>query len=114
MKDTIKIVLIGELFSGKTTLIFRYVNNQYVNNNISNMSVDFKAFDFYFLGKNIKIELWDTSGRKNFRNITKQYIKGVDIIIMVYSVDDRESFEEIKTFWLPTVKEECEENDDGK
>ena len=33
---------------------------------------------------------------------------------MVYSVDYRRSFEQIKNYWLRTVKEECRKDDDGK
>ena len=114
MKVTLKIILIGESVQGsapgKTNLIQRYVNNQYREGSLTTIGVDFKTYDFDFLGKKIKIHLWDTPGQGRFQNITKRNIKGSDIIIMVYSVDDRRSFEKIKTFWLPTVKEECGEN----
>ena len=112
MKDTITIVLIGKLFSGKTTLISRYVSNRYIGNNTLTIGASFRFCDFDFLGKNIKIHLCNVAGQERFRCIAEQFIKRVDIIIMVYSVDDRTSFEKIKTFWLPTVEEECRK--DGK
>ena len=112
MKDRLKIILIGESDSGKTNLIQRYVNNQYREGKCATIGVDFKIFDFDFSDEKIQIELWDTSGQGRFRIITKPFIKGKDIIILVYSVDDRESFEEIKKYWLPEAKKECRK--DGK
>ena len=110
MKDILKIILIGEGDPGKTNLINRYVENGDIKNNISTIGTDYKTCGFDFLGKKIKIQLWDTPGQERFRPITKQYIKGSDIIILVYSVDNRRSFEIIKEYWLPTVKEEYDEN----
>ena len=114
MKDILKIILFGESDPGKTNLISRYVKNQYSENNIATIGIDSKIFGFDFLGKKIKICIFDTAGQERFRHVTKPYIKGSDIIIFVYSVDDRASFEKIKEYWLPTVKKECRKDGDGK
>ena len=49
-----------------------------------------------------------------FRTLAELFIKIGEIIILVYCVDVRESFEEIKTFWLPEAKKECRKDGDGK
>ena len=110
MEDILKIILIGESRLGKTNLISRYVNNQYREGEDVTLENDIKEYDFDFSGGKIRIKLWDTPGQERFHCLTRQYIIGVDIIIMVYSVDNRRSFEEIKEYWLPTVKERCDEN----
>ena len=114
MKDTITIILFGETNSGKTNLNRRYAYNEYREDTPITLTIDWCNCNFNFSGKKIKIKLWDTPGRDRFRAVTKSYIRGSDIIILVYSVDNRSSFEKIRTFLLPEVKEECEENGDGK
>ena len=118
MKDTITIILFGETNSGKTNLGRRYAYNEYREDTPITLTIDWCNCNYNFSGKKIKIKLWDTPGQNRFRAITKSYIRsyirGSDIIILVYSVDNRASFEKIITFWLPEIKEECEENGDGK
>ena len=114
MEHRLKIILIGESDPGKTNLISRYVKNEYNENNHATIGIDYKIFGFDFLGKKIIIHIWDTAGHERFRLGTKNCIKGSDIIILIYSVDERTSFEEIKEYWLPTVKEECRKDANGK
>ena len=114
MKDTINIILFGDSLSGKTALIFRYANNGYISKHLSTIGIEFETCYLNFSGRRIKIILYDTPGQRRFVNMTKQYIRGNDIIIFVYSVKDRTSFERIKAFWLPVIKKEQGEDDDGK
>ena len=42
--------------------------------------------------KKIKLQIWDTAGQERFKTITQTYYKGAMGIVLVYSVDDRNSF----------------------
>ena len=41
------------------------------------------------------MQIWDTAGQERFRTITETYYKGAAGIALVYSVNDRQSFENI-------------------
>lgn len=73
------------------------------------MGVDFKIKTLDDEGKKLKLQVWDTSGQERFRTVTQTYYKGAQAIILVYSVDDRESFKNI-TNWMSTIEQWSSEN----
>ena len=48
--------------------------------------------------------IWDTAGQEKFRSVNKIFIRNSKIILFVYSIDNRNSFNEID-FWMNQVKE---------
>ena len=48
---------------------------------------------------------WDTFGAEKYRSITKSFIKGSDIVILIYDITRRKTFLELD-FWINIVKNE--------
>ena len=46
--------------------------------------------------------MWDTAGQEKFHNITNQYYKRCDVIIIVFDVTNRESFDKI-SYWVKAI-----------
>jgi Ras-related protein Rab-1A len=99
---TFKILTIGESGVSKTCLLLRYTDNKFVKNYLTTIGIDFRAKVIGHLGKSIKLKVWDTAGQERFRNITQQYYKGADGIVLVYEVTDRESFEKVAD-WMTQI-----------
>ena len=57
--------------------------------------------------RKIKLEIWDTSGQKKYMPFTKIFIKNADVVVFVYSIIDKASFEEIKNYWYGEIKKIC-------
>ena len=55
-------------------------------------------------GKSYTINLWDTIGQEQFRSLTKIFMKGAKIVIFVYDITRRETFEQLN-FWIENTKE---------
>ena len=53
--------------------------------------------------------IWDTAGQEKFRAISKLFIRDAQIILIVYSIINRKTFEQVN-FWLNLVKENLENN----
>ena len=49
-------------------------------------------------------QLWDTAGQERFRSITKLYYRGASAVLLVYSIIDESSFEEMGR-WLIEMRE---------
>jgi GTPase SAR1 family protein len=66
------------------------------------IGVDFKSktIEIKPAGKNekkkLKMQLWDTAGQERFRTLTETYYNGASGIIIVYAIDDRKSFTDVK------------------
>jgi small GTP-binding protein len=99
---TFKILTIGESGVGKTCLLLRYTDNKFIKNYLTTIGIDFKVKLISIHGKSVKLKIWDTAGQERFRNITQQYYKGSDGIVLVYDVTDRESFEKISD-WMKQI-----------
>ena len=102
-----KIVLVGETQTGKSSLINRLIFQkfEYLCNTIC-AGVFNKIFK-YNSRRKIKLEIWDTSGQKKYMPFTKIFIKNADVVVFVYSIINKASFEEIKNYWYGEIKKIC-------
>jgi len=90
------IVILGKGTVGKTSLIFRYINNHCPKRH------DPTVEDAY----NVQIQLpnsdtkefsiLDTAGEEDYQNMFDQWISVAKGFILVYAIDDQESFDAIK------------------
>ncbi len=92
----IKILFTGDSKTGKSNIMDRYVNNNFTENTISTIGVDFSLKDKEYNNSYVKFQIWDTSGQERFKIIVNSYYKGCNAIIMVFDLSDKSSFENLK------------------
>lgn len=99
-----KILLIGDSSVGKSCMLIKFVDDDFIEMNISTIGVDFKIKSLVDSdGNKIKMQIWDTAGQERFRTITTSYYRGCHAIMICYDITDKISFENIP-YWL----KECE------
>ena len=54
-------------------------------------------------GKSIQLEIWDTCGQETYRSLIKSFYRKVSLAILVYSIDNENSFNNLET-WLNEIK----------
>lgn len=91
----IKIVLLGESGVGKTNIFQRYVNDEFSENTLATIGMDFVSLDKDIDGKRTKLQLWDTAGSEKYRTIAQSYYTITNGIMLVYDVTDKQSFERV-------------------
>ena len=101
----IKVILIGEPGTGKTSLINVSIGQEFNEKSISTLSSTFVPKIIKKDGKEYKLNIWDTAGQEKYRSLTKIFIKDSKIVIFVYAIDSKKSLEGIKSYWLETIKE---------
>ncbi len=109
---TFKILTIGESGVGKTCVLRRFVENKFLKNHLATIGIDFKTKTLNINNKEIKLKIWDTAGQERFRNITTQYYKGADGIVLVYDVTDDGSFEKIRD-WMAQIQSNAQRDELG-
>ena len=109
---TCKVVLVGESGVGKTSIINRYLNNTYNENQKSTFAPKFKnkVLNYPEYNKSISFDIWDTAGQEAYRSITKNFYVNAAIGVMVYDIRNRESFENIKKYWSQQLKDSGVQN----
>ena len=107
-----KVVLVGESGVGKTSIIHRYLYNEYDDNRITTSSPEYKnkILEYPEYNKSITFDIWDTAGQEAYRSVTRNFYINAAIGLMVYDIRVKDSFENIKTYWSEQLKEYGEEN----
>lgn len=89
-----KLLLVGEADVGKSSILLRFTDDSFTENQTSTIGVDFKVKMINSSsGKRIKVTIWDTAGQERFRTLTSSYYRGAHGIILVYDVTRRETFD---------------------
>ena len=109
---TFKILTIGESGVGKTCILRRFVENKFLKNHLATIGIDFKTKTLNINDQEIKLKIWDTAGQERFRNITTQYYKGADGIVLVYDVTDDASYDKIRD-WMDQIVHNTQKDEIG-
>ncbi|XP_022197227.1 ras-related protein Rab-18-B isoform X4 [Nilaparvata lugens] len=96
---TLKILIIGESGVGKSSLLMRFVDNEFNADQAITIGVDFKCKKIALNGNTIKLAIWDTAGQERFRTLTPSYYRDAQGAILVYDVTKKETFTKLET-WL--------------
>ena len=104
---TFKIILIGDISVGKTSLLTKFIDNTFIDNYNTTIVSEFKSKTIRFdENLNINLNIWDTCGGERHKSITRQYFRNADGIILVYDIGNRESFDNIKK-WVKDIEDNC-------
>ena len=105
------IITLGDSGVGKTSIINRYIKNEFDENNEATLGIKYSYKEIKFNNKDkIILKLVDTAGKERFRSLTKSYFKNVDAVLFVFSMDDKDSFDTIKD-WMELFKDNNSKED---
>ncbi len=88
-----KVCLIGDGYVGKTSLRRKYLREGFKRSYIPTLGVDFAQKSLNYKGSPTNLVIWDIAGQVAFQNLRRRYYEGSSGIILIYSVDDRSSFD---------------------
>ncbi|XP_026122283.1 ras-related protein Rab-20 [Carassius auratus] len=95
-KPDIKIVILGDMNVGKTSLLHRYTERSFKDTSSTIGGAFFlKQWGPY------NISIWDTAGREQFHGLGSMYCRGAAAIILTYDVTNWQSFVELEDRFLP-------------
>ena len=106
---TIQLLVLGDLSVGKTSFIYRFIEDKFNADSLTTTGLDLKTKDILIDNKQIRIQLWDTAGQEKFNSITKNLILRVQGIIILFDITNKESFNNLNV-WIKTIKEQCGKN----
>ncbi|MEM4262492.1 MAG: Rab family GTPase [Thermoplasmata archaeon] len=105
----LKICLIGDLGVGKTSLIRRYVLDQFDDKYIATIGTKVTKKDITVVNPNsqrperISMMIWDIMGQPSFREILREsYFFGAQGALAVCDVTDKDTFGELR-YWIKAM-----------
>ena len=99
-----KVIVIGMLGVGKTSIIHSLMNNEVDKEYSPTMSLDIKHIQAKFNDKIIQIQIWDSCGNDKLAQQMPNLFKNVYIAILVYAINNKKSFEELNN-WYNLLKD---------
>ena len=103
-----KIVLIGNSKVGKTSILTRYTEKTFKDEERTRAAV-ISSRNIEYNNQILQLQLWDTSGEEEFRSVTNTFYRSAVGALLVYDITNRESFEALE-YWhrdLISHGEEC-------
>jgi small GTP-binding protein len=99
-----KCIIVGNTGVGKSSLMKQFTERVFLSTHRSTIGMDFQA-RHVLLGDHgsAKLQVWDSSGHEKFRTITSAYYRGCQGVMVVFSVDDAESFLDLDS-WLREIR----------
>ena len=103
--NEIKVILLGNSGVGKTNIINIVTGGKFEENEKTTSSASFAVKKMKVRGKEYILNLWDTIGQEQFRQLTKIFYNNSKIVIYVYDITSKESFDDLN-YWTKDVEEQ--------
>jgi len=100
-----KVVIVGATHTGKTSIVQRFINDQFSLNTITTNQAAFFKKEVVVENTNVVLEIWDTAGQERFHSLAPMYYRDAQIAIVVFDITDASSFSKSKQ-WISELKSE--------
>lgn len=100
-----KLVFLGDQSVGKTSIITRFMYDNFDKRYQATIGIDFLSKTIYLKDKTVRLQIWDTAGQERFRSLIPSYIRDSSVAVVVYDVTNRVSFLN-STRWVEDVRSE--------
>ncbi|XP_058802876.1 ras-related protein Rab-24-like isoform X2 [Phymastichus coffea] len=98
-REYMKVVLLGDRMTGKTSLMKRYFLNQYNIGEQATIGAAFESKIFDIDGKEYQMGVWDTSGEERYQSVCKLYYRNATAAIVCYDVTLENTFRKLN-YWI--------------
>ncbi|KAL4301881.1 hypothetical protein GQ457_10G000430 [Hibiscus cannabinus] len=104
-----KLVLLGDMGTGKTSLVLRFVKGQFLDFQESTIGAAFFTQVLSLNEARIKFDIWDTAGQERYHSLAPMYYRGAAAAVVVYDVTSSDTFERAKK-WVREVQRQGNQN----
>jgi len=104
-----KVTLLGDSEVGKTSLILRYVKNEFTEVYKQTLGADFMTKRLEINGnpdKRITLAIWDLAGQEQFSNLREYYLAGTLAAIICFDITQKSTFEHVPA-WMQEICNIC-------
>lgn len=105
IKYDLKVILIGDISVGKTSVLGRFIDNKFDQEYKCTVGSDTKFKTLQLdLTSAAKLAIWDTAGEEKFRAVTRNYFKDAQGAVIVFDLTNYDSFTKLND-WIEFVND---------
>lgn len=104
--SSVKLVLLGEAAVGKSSLVLRFVNNDFQENKEPTIGAAFLTQKISLPSRVIKFEIWDTAGQERFASLAPMYYRNAQAALVVYDLTKPTSLTKAK-HWVAELQRQA-------
>ncbi|GKV11777.1 hypothetical protein SLEP1_g22998 [Rubroshorea leprosula] len=104
-----KLVILGDMGAGKTSLVLRFVKGQFFDYQESTIGAAFFTQVLTLNEATIKFDIWDTAGQERYHSLAPMYYRGAAAAVVVYDITSMDSFQRAKK-WVQEVQRQGNAN----
>jgi small GTP-binding protein len=98
-----KVVLVGDAGVGKTSLIVRYHQNKFFEDQVGTIGSAFIRRQVTLAGRDIILSVWDTAGQERYRSLIPMYARGSYVAIIVFDLSEPATFDGLGE-WIAQIQ----------
>ena len=100
----LKLIVVGNQGTGKSSILNRFVNERFDENYQATIGLDFHSKNITIHDQDVRLIIYDTAGQEKFRSLIPMYIREAQIILFIYDISDKDSFDSIPK-WIQQVND---------
>ncbi|XP_042420108.1 ras-related protein Rab5A-like isoform X1 [Zingiber officinale] len=104
-----KLVLLGDVGTGKSSLVLRFVKGQFVEFQQSTIGAAFFSQVVSVNDESVKFEIWDTAGQERYHSLAPMYYRGAAAAVVVYDITNSATFTRAKK-WVQELQAQGSSN----
>ncbi|KAL8943006.1 MAG: hypothetical protein Q9211_001155 [Gyalolechia sp. 1 TL-2023] len=105
-----KLVLLGESAVGKSSLVLRFVKDQFDDYRESTIGAAFLTQTISLDDSTtVKFEIWDTAGQERYKSLAPMYYRNANCAVVVYDITQASSLDKAKA-WVKELQRQANEN----
>ena len=108
-RTVLPLMLLGDGQVGKTSLILQLTGSEFNDSQLTTVGKESYIHQVNLHGYELKMKIWDTAGQERFKSMSVQVIKNSDAVILVYAINDINSFKALDQ-WLNKLNETTDLN----
>ncbi|KAJ4950133.1 hypothetical protein NE237_026965 [Protea cynaroides] len=104
-----KLVLLGDMGTGKTSLVLRFIKGQFFDYQESTIGAAFFTQVLSLNEATVKFDIWDTAGQERYHSLAPMYYRGAAAAVVVYDISSIDSFIRAKK-WVQELQRQGNPN----
>eukprot|EP00004_Rigifila_ramosa_P001299 TRINITY_DN1120_c0_g1_i1.p1 TRINITY_DN1120_c0_g1~~TRINITY_DN1120_c0_g1_i1.p1 ORF type:complete len:216 (-),score=46.87 TRINITY_DN1120_c0_g1_i1:185-787(-) len=99
----VKLVLLGDVGVGKSSLVLQFVANTFNPYAEPTIGASFMTKTLAVDDTTVKFQIWDTAGQERYRGLAPMYYRGAAAAIVVYDITQKSSFQTLQR-WVKELR----------